>query len=222
MQQTRFLCKNWFPEHNPAALRRSLMRELLQLLVEQAPRSSLPEARRGAALDAACDLMRQLDNLDRHVRAYAPPVSVPVPAALEAPPSPPAVEPRYAAESAAAGAHAAPAPALLQEADVVLDVSAMSDSGDVEVAGGSGLETDAAEAGGADVVEPQPEDGVEAVEAVVVEPSGDEALGLEAAIMALEGPPAPGVGSGDAVSGYSGEADEVSVLDLWHPDDLWQ
>lgn len=223
------------------------MRQLLQLLVEQAPRSSLEEPRRGAALGAACDLMQRLDLIDQHGRRYEPPAAIAAPAEIEAPPAPATAAPTAAAPSAAA-ADAIDAPVIIGSTPAaavpvapqpprVEDAAAAADQPEPVVAADepegrpaavAGALADASEEDVVEMPETRAEGGADDGTAsdsalpVMVERLEDEALELEAVVMALHGGPVAGAGAGAAMPGFAGEADELGVLDMWHPDDLWE
>eukprot|EP00892_Ulva_mutabilis_P001516 jgi/Ulvmu1/11365/UM075_0025.1 len=234
--QTRFLCKNWFPEHNPAALRVRIMRQLLQLLVEQAPHSSLPEPRRAAALAAVWELLQQLDVVDRAGRCYEPPPAAP---ALAAAPADPATEHAEAdsveevlvgdgdvAEGDEVdGEERAGEPRPQEDHAVASSRQAEEEMADDDVAevvpeGQAG----SASAGDLVVLEWQHNDGAAAAQAGAGEDSGEEdpTLELERMVLALHGSNGADTGAGVELEGLTGESEELGALELWHPDDLWR
>lgn len=247
-QQTRFLRKNWFPEHNPAALRVRIMRQLLQLLVEQAPRSSLKEPRRGAALGAACDLMQRLDLIDQHGRRYEPPGLVATPVELEAPPAPATASPTAsgAEADAAASSDRKDEPVIIDDAPVALaaprplvvgaapaaavrpEPRSPAAEPEARAATVGGVLADASEEDVVEMPEMRAEGGADdgtasdGVLPVMADRLDDDALELEAVVMALHGGPVAGGGASAAAPAFAAEADELGVLDMWHPDDLWE
>lgn len=241
MQHTRFLCKNWFPEHNPAALRARIMRQLLQMLVEQAARSSLPEGPRAAALGAACDLMQQLNAVDQAGPCYESPLAVLPPPAI-GPPSPdPAVEDAAPAEQdeqtghresvgradsdgaeAAAATHAPGVEETLPpEPTASLHVDLAADEGE----GGDGAAQDCTvaasglgETAGQSAEEPPAAEacggraGLYDADMAHVEVEDDGLRGLAAMVMSDEEVIAP---AGDTITGLGDDS-------IFHPDELWE
>ena len=227
-QQTQFLCNDWFPEHNPAALRVRIMRQLLQLFVEQAPRSSLDEPRRSAALAAVCDLMQQLDRVDRFGQRYDIPVVIAAPAALAEAPADgdragAAVAEGAVADATDAGEEAVDErPAQEAEPDAVAANRAVEDSDEdvVEVSLESVLP--GGDAVGAVTVASGRPGHAEAAIGAGEEPVEDAALEIESMVMALQGDVRADAGEEAVLEGLDEESEEILALEPWHPDDLWR